>query len=211
MDGTYQPCTPVGPTCGITASSTSITAGGTVTFSDGSSGVPDTWAWNFDNTSQGGVSPASSTVQNPGTITYSTPGTYEVELFASNAQGNCNTTITITVSASLGCDTLTNIAATRIGALGDVKLSANWMCAAGHPELCATANLTWTVDADFPCDRSQTDALEECVQPFVTIRGPEVVGGCPDTPIALDASDYSGSGIRPLRFEWMARSSSLPP
>ena len=62
------------------------------------------------------------------------------------------------------------------------------MCAAGHPELCATANLTWTVDADFPCDRAQTDALEECVQPMVTIRGPEVAGGCPDTPIALDAS-----------------------
>ena len=114
MDGTYQPCTPVGPSCGITASSTAITAGGTVTFSDGSSGVPDTWAWNFDNTSQGGVSPASSTVQNPGAITYSTPGTYEVELVASNAQGNCNTTITITVSASLGCDTLTNIAATDV-------------------------------------------------------------------------------------------------
>jgi hypothetical protein len=92
-----------------------------------------------------------------------------------------------------------------------VEVLPGLVCAAGHPELCATANLTWTVDADFPCDRSQTDALEECVQPFVTIRGPEVVGGCPDTPIALDASDYSGSGIRPLRFEWMARSSSLPP
>ena len=81
------------------------------------------------------------------------------------------------------------------------------VCAAGHPELCATANLTWTVDADFPCDRAQTDALEECVQPMVTIRGPEVVGGCPNTPIALDASDYSGGGIRPLTFEWMAHPS----
>lgn len=114
MDGTYQPCTPVAPTCGITASSTTITAGGTVTFSDGSSGVPDTWAWNFDNTSQGGVSPASSTAQNPGAVTYSTPGTYEVELTASNAQGPCTTTVNINVTASLGCDTLTNIAATDV-------------------------------------------------------------------------------------------------
>lgn len=114
MDGTYQPCTPVGPTCGITASSTSITSGGTVTFSDGSTGVPDTWSWNFDNTSQGGVSPVSSTAQNPGAITYSSAGTYEVELIASNAQGGCSSTVTITVSASLGCDTLTNIAATDV-------------------------------------------------------------------------------------------------
>lgn len=30
-------------------------------------------------------------------------------------------------------EALTNIAAARIGAIGDVKLSANWMCAAGHP------------------------------------------------------------------------------
>ena len=30
-------------------------------------------------------------------------------------------------------EAITNIAATRIGALRDVKLSANWMCAAGHP------------------------------------------------------------------------------
>ena len=114
MDGTYQPCTPVAPTCGITASSTTITAGGTVTFSDGSSGVPDTWSWNFDNTSQGGVSPASSTAQNPGAVTYSIPGTYEVELTASNAQGPCTTTVNINVTASLGCDTLTNIAATDV-------------------------------------------------------------------------------------------------
>jgi lysyl endopeptidase len=114
MDGTYQPCTPVGPTCGITASATAITVGGTVTFSDGSSGAPDAWSWNFDNTSQGGVSPASSTAQNPGAVTYSAVGTYEVELTASNAQGTCTTTVNITVSASLGCDTLTNIAATDV-------------------------------------------------------------------------------------------------
>ena len=88
-----------------------------------------------------------------------------------------------------------------------VEVLPGLVCAAGHPELCATENLTWTIDADFPCDRAETDALEECVQPMVVIRGPEVVGGCPDTPIALDASDYSGGGIRPLSFEWMAHPS----
>ena len=30
-------------------------------------------------------------------------------------------------------ETLTNIAASRIGKLSDIKLSANWMSAAGHP------------------------------------------------------------------------------
>ena len=114
MDGTYQPCTSVAPTCGITASSTTITSGETVAFSDGSIGIPDTWVWNFDNTSQGGVSPASSAAQNPGAVTYSSIGTYEVELIASNAQGACTATIAINVTGSLGCDTLLNIAATDV-------------------------------------------------------------------------------------------------
>jgi phosphoribosylformylglycinamidine synthase len=30
-------------------------------------------------------------------------------------------------------EAITNIAAAPIAAIGDVKLSANWMCAAGHP------------------------------------------------------------------------------
>ncbi|MFT6917008.1 MAG: phosphoribosylformylglycinamidine synthase [Motiliproteus sp.] len=30
-------------------------------------------------------------------------------------------------------ETITNMAGARIGKLGDIKLSANWMCAAGHP------------------------------------------------------------------------------
>lgn len=30
-------------------------------------------------------------------------------------------------------ETVTNLAAARIGKLSDIKLSANWMAAAGHP------------------------------------------------------------------------------
>src|SRR5699024_11196202 len=30
-------------------------------------------------------------------------------------------------------EALTNLAGARIGQLSDIKLSANWMCAAGHP------------------------------------------------------------------------------
>lgn len=113
LDGTYQPCNSTAPpTCGINTSATSITAGGSVTFSDGSSGVPTSWGWNFDNTSLGGATPTSSTSQNPGSVTFNTVGTYEVELTATNANGSCTTTININVSASLGCDTLTNIADT---------------------------------------------------------------------------------------------------
>ncbi len=109
MDGTYQPCTPVAPTCAASASATTVTAGGTVDFYDNSSGIPDTWAWDFG----GGGTPATSTAQNPTGVQFNTPGTYTVTLDASNAQGSCTTTLVINVVASTGCDTLSNLADTN--------------------------------------------------------------------------------------------------
>ena len=54
----------------------------TVNFTDLSSNTPTSWSWTFT----GGV-PATSTLQNP-TIVYSTPGTYNVTLVATNASGS---------------------------------------------------------------------------------------------------------------------------
>ncbi|MBL4703468.1 MAG: PKD domain-containing protein, partial [Flavobacteriales bacterium] len=111
LDGTYQPCapvTPVAPTCAISANFTTITAGGNVDFTDNSTGIPTSWSWNFG----GGGAPATSTTQNPTGIVFGTPGVYTVTFTATNAQGSCNTTIIITVLASTGCDTLSNIADT---------------------------------------------------------------------------------------------------
>lgn len=102
LDGTYAPCSPSAPTCNISASTTTITAGGTVDFFDNSGGIPTSWSWDFG----GGGTPATSTDQNPSGIVFSTPGTYTVTMTATNAQGSCNTTITINVIPSTGCDTL---------------------------------------------------------------------------------------------------------
>jgi phosphoribosylformylglycinamidine synthase len=67
-------------------------------------------------------------------------------------------------------EAITNIAAARIGALRDIKLSANWMCAAGHPgedeklfrtveavgmELCPRLGLTIPVGKDSMSMRTQ--------------------------------------------------------
>lgn len=116
LDGAYEPCNQSNPpTCAINASSNTITAGGSVIFSDASTGLPTGWSWNFDNTSLGGVTPSTSSAQNPGSVTYSNAGSYEVQLSATNANGTCSTTVTITVNtpgSSSGCDTLINIAST---------------------------------------------------------------------------------------------------
>lgn len=50
-----------------------------VNFSDLSSGSPSSWSWSFP-----GASPATSNVQNPTNICYSSPGTYSVTLIVNN-------------------------------------------------------------------------------------------------------------------------------
>ncbi len=61
------------------ASSVSVPEGGTVNFTDKSTGSPTSWSWTF----QGGT-PSSSTQQNPSDILYSNPGTYQVSLTVSD-------------------------------------------------------------------------------------------------------------------------------
>ncbi len=69
------------PVADFTASSTTITFGESVTFTDNSTNTPTSWAWTIN-----GGTPSTSTAQNP-TITFNTPGTYTVALAATNGAG----------------------------------------------------------------------------------------------------------------------------
>ncbi|HAP64134.1 MAG TPA: collagenase, partial [Cytophagales bacterium] len=73
---------PTPPVADFTASATSITTGGSVSFTDQSTNSPTNWSWSFP-----GGSPANSSAQNP-TVSYATAGTYAVTLTATNAGGN---------------------------------------------------------------------------------------------------------------------------
>jgi PKD repeat protein len=74
------------PSAAFSASPTTVCAGGTVSFTDLSSNAPTSWSWTFP-----GGTPSSSTAQNP-TVTYNTPGSYDVTLVATNANGSGNVT-----------------------------------------------------------------------------------------------------------------------
>lgn len=95
------------PIANFSADNTSILTGGTVNFTDLSSYQPTSWSWTF----QGGT-PESSTEQNP-TVTFTTAGTYDVELNATNANGtDVKTKIGyITVTDELLVDAITDIVA----------------------------------------------------------------------------------------------------
>lgn len=95
-------------TADFSANSTTIYEGGSVTFTDQSSGNPTSWLWTLT-----GASSTSSTSQNP-TVTYNTAGTYSVTLKVGD--GNTYDTETKTSYITVlqaqtngGCDTVTNI------------------------------------------------------------------------------------------------------
>lgn len=77
---------PCAPQARFGADNTILCPGQTVNFSDQTNGPATTWVWSFP-----GGSPASATTANP-TVTYTTPGTYDVSLTATNSLGT-NTAI----------------------------------------------------------------------------------------------------------------------
>ncbi|QEC49121.1 DNRLRE domain-containing protein [Baekduia soli] len=98
---------PTGPTASFTATPTSGTAPLVVQFTDTSTGSPTTHAWNF-----GDGTPVDTTA-NP-QHTYSTPGTYDVTLSVSNANGSDSVTqsglITVASGSTSGQTTFTDVA-----------------------------------------------------------------------------------------------------
>lgn len=71
----------------FTTNNPTVCAGSTVVFTDQSSGNPTSWDWTFP-----GGSPASSTQQNP-SVTYNTPGTYDVTLVVGDGQTTSSSTL----------------------------------------------------------------------------------------------------------------------
>jgi len=70
------------PTANFSANRTTVCPGQTVVFTDLSTGTPTALAWTF-----AGGTPSTSTVSSP-TVTYNTPGSYSVQLIATNANGS---------------------------------------------------------------------------------------------------------------------------
>lgn len=76
------PLAPNIPVAEFQADAIAVVKGGAVHFTDLSTGSPTTWAWAF-----AGGTPATSTLKIPPAITYNTPGSYNVSLTVTNANG----------------------------------------------------------------------------------------------------------------------------
>lgn len=86
--------------CAFTLSQTTVLEGQPVSITDNTSGDPTSWSWSFT-----GGTPSSSSAQNPSNIVFWSAGTYSITLSASNADGDCSISQSITVLADTtnGC------------------------------------------------------------------------------------------------------------
>ncbi len=71
-----------------------ICAGDCIIFTDESLNNPTTWNWVFN-----GGTPSSSNSQNPGPICFATPGSYNIDLTVTNANGTNSVSMNIVVGA----------------------------------------------------------------------------------------------------------------
>ncbi|MFN5877741.1 MAG: PKD domain-containing protein, partial [Flavobacteriales bacterium] len=89
---TVQDC--AGPSANISASSLTVCAGQSIIFNDASSGTNiDTWSWSF-----GGGVPGTANTQGPHSITFNTPGIFNILLEVSDDTGTDDQIIQITVA-----------------------------------------------------------------------------------------------------------------
>ncbi|MFH1319829.1 MAG: PKD domain-containing protein, partial [Bacteroidota bacterium] len=103
LSGTNQPCGNNPPVTDFIASATLMLVNDNIDFTDLSSGATS-WSWTFT-----GGNPASSTLQNPVNIQYTSPGLYTVSLTATNTNGSDTETkvdYIEVVNAFTVCDTL---------------------------------------------------------------------------------------------------------
>lgn len=153
----------------FTANETTVAENSSVSFTNQSTGSPDTWSWTF-----AGGSPASSTSQNPD-VTYETAGTYTVTLTASNAENTDTETKTdyITVFAEVGADFSASDSVVAVGqnvTFADESVGEpttwNWTLEGAEPAMSSDQNPTvsyataGTYDVSLTASNANSEASE---------------------------------------------------
>jgi PKD repeat protein len=211
-------CPTVPPVANFSASTTPICAGSSVTFTDLSTNVPSSWSWTF-----AGGTPGTSSVQNP-TITYNTPGTYNVTLTATNAHGTNTLTMTgyITVNAIPAANAGPNVSicngsSTTLNASGGTSYS--WLPISGlssatvaNPVASPASTTTYTVTATSGgC--SSTDAVLVTVNSVPTANAgtdATICNGASTVLTATGGTSYSWSPTTGLSSTTTASTTASP-
>lgn len=209
-----QATLPQAPVANFTVDNTSITAGGSVNFTDLSTNTPTTWAWTFT-----GANTTSSTSQNPTGIIYNTPGCYQVTLTASNAGGSDGETKSCYINVAAAnaapvADFIANKTTIAVGESVDfTDLSTNiptgwfWNFTGASPSSSTSQNPTGIGYSAAGCYEvlltasNTTGSDTKTVSCYITVNNPGITY-C-DTLANIDGNDtLIAYGISPTGGNW---------
>ena len=187
------------PKPSFTPATATVCQGGTVNFTNTSTNYPTTYSWSFP-----GGSPATSTATNP-TVTYNTPGTYNVTLTATNQWGSKTITQTniITVGAIPATPTILANGPTTFCSGGSVVLTSSqasgnvWSNTGTTSEITVSASGSYSVTYTDVLGCSATSAQTAVTvnatpsAPTVSANGPTVF--CTGGSVVLTSSQATGN------------------
>lgn len=197
---------PPAPTAAFTANSNAVCEGNSITFTDQSGNTPTAWNWSFP-----GGSPATSTQQNP-TISYSTPGTYDVTLIATNGNGsdtllqtnmitiNNNPAVSMSTNTDPLCDGGTDGILTAAGSGGDGSYSYDWSNGAtgATQSNLSAGTYTVTVTDGNGCTGTVSASLSNPTAITYTSSSTDASCGAADGTASVSATGGTGS----LSYSW---------
>ncbi|MEQ8324604.1 MAG: PKD domain-containing protein [Vicingaceae bacterium] len=186
-----------------------------VQFLDLSTGSPTSWVWK-----RNGVQ--FSTLQNP-TATFTSPGSYVINLTASNSSGSSSTSQTITVfsnptsnfaatSATAGCNPLTVAFQDNSTSSSSAIASRLWSFGDGGQSALTNPNHTYTLSGNFPVSLKVIDGngCEDTKQipnyiqvyplPNVSFSSNSVRQSC--APPLTIAFNNNSTGTGTLTYQW---------
>ena len=129
------------PVAGFTVTATNGLAPITVSFTDTSTvtiGTIDTWKWEYRIADNGAWTEFGSGAQNPTSIVFSNPGTYDIRLTVSNSGGSNTATKLHAFSAAKATDPLVTVGSGTVS--GDLYMNS-------VSPFTATATQTFTLPA----------------------------------------------------------------
>ncbi len=204
--GVYFSSGGAAPVAAFTANKTSVCAGGSVNFTDESTNSPTSWAWTF-----AGGNPSTSTSQNP-SVTYSSSGTYNVTLTASNGSGSNSLTKTgyIMVNSNPTASVGTDPVSCNGGSTGSATLTAG----SGTPAFTylwnsgqTTSTISNVAAGTYVCTVTDSKGCVASSSAVVSQPGAIQINLTPTNTSTCGGSDGSVSssisgGTAPYNYDW---------
>jgi len=179
------------PVAGFNAAQTEGCAPFTVQFQDQSSSNATDWSWSFP-----GGTPSSSTQQNP-SVTYSTPGSYNVSLTVTNPLGSNTATqtnyIIVNQGPTAGFSSSTNGLTASFTNSSSGATSYAWDFGDGGSSTQANPTHTYAVDGTYTVVLTSTNACG-------TVTATHTVEAYTSPTAGFDAINTSGCGPLTVQF-----------